>query len=60
MLSQIWLFTLMSAWDGVSPFWRWDFMSTRDTIIKSAAGTPLPETSAITRAMWSSSTRKKS
>ena len=31
-----------------------------DAIIKSAAGTPLPETSAITIARWSSSIRKKS
>ena len=31
-----------------------------DAIMKSAAGTPLPETSAITIHRWSSSIRKKS
>ena len=36
------------------------FMSVRLTIMKSAAGTPLPETSAITIPILPSSTLKKS
>ena len=58
--SQSWLFTFSRAWLGLSPLWRRDLMSTRDTIMNSAAGMPLPDTSAMTMAMWSSSTRKKS
>ena len=54
--SLVWVNTL----PGVSRFWAWFLMRVLAITMNSAAGTPLPDTSAMTTARWSSSTRKKS
>ena len=60
LFSHSWPFTVSSARAGDRPAWAAFFSRVLATTMNRAAGTPLPDTSAITRARWSSSTRKKS
>ena len=60
LFSHSWLFTVSNTCAGSIPAWAWFLMSVLAMTMKSAAGTPLPETSAMITARWSSSTRKKS
>ena len=60
LFAQIWRLTASSVSAGESPDVAWFFTRILAIIMNSAAGMPLPETSAITTAKWSSSTMKKS
>ena len=53
-------FTFSSTALGDRPVWAAFFSRVLAVTMNRAAGTPLPETSAMTTARWSSSTRKKS
>ena len=60
LFSQIRRFTFSMTSRGLRPDMAWVWIMFLAIIMNMAAGMPLPETSAMTRARWSSSTKKKS
>ena len=60
LLEQMASLVLVSISAGLWPSMAQLCRMILDTIMNRAAGTPLPDTSAMTRHRWSSSMRKKS
>ena len=52
--------TFAGTMEGLSPLMAWFLIRILAIAMNRAAGTPLPETSAVIMARWVSSARKKS